>query len=476
MASAVADVAAARRDYLDESGGRYVHVIADGSIGRSGDIAKAVACGADAVMVGSPLARADRGPGPRLPLGLRGLAPAPAARRAHRDRHRRHARGDPVRPLPRRRRHDEPRRRAAPGDGHDRLHRAQGVPAGRGRRPVTLAGRGRAGRVGPRGRRRQRRHGGLAGAERRRRRAPGSWCSPSCSSPATTRPPGPTTPASRSTTTGCVPLRDAARERRRGGRRGRRTPRDGGSDGVHAVGAGGRRRRGGARRPTTSSTSAADERELLHSRRPRRHDRRRRLGPRAGRLLRRLLPRARRCAATAGGASAYLVPAAYYVGAEHRRDVYYAARALDNGIYVVFAGLTGPLRGRRRSAAAPRSTTPRAGPVRLGAEPGLVVADLDADEVRPVQRGTRWPPTGSTRWARAPGWSSPLDLRPRPGRPQRSTRRARGERRAGARRAGRRRGSGRRRAPRSTRSPAACPSAWSSSATSRPAPRRARAS
>lgn len=63
MATTIADIAAARRDYLDESGGRYVHVIADGSISTAGDLVKAIACGADGVMLGTALARASEAPG-----------------------------------------------------------------------------------------------------------------------------------------------------------------------------------------------------------------------------------------------------------------------------------------------------------------------------------------------------------------------------------------------------------------------------
>jgi IMP dehydrogenase len=63
MATALVDAAAARRDYLDETGGRYVHLVAYGDLATGGDIAKALACGADAVMLGEPLAVAADAPG-----------------------------------------------------------------------------------------------------------------------------------------------------------------------------------------------------------------------------------------------------------------------------------------------------------------------------------------------------------------------------------------------------------------------------
>ena len=109
-------------------------------------------------------------------------------------------------------------------------------------------------------------------------------------------------------------------------------------------------------------------------------------------------------AAAADGAEAYLVPAAYYVGAEHRRDLYYPARALDNGIYVVLAGLTGPCGAGVFSGGSGVYDPEGRTLAKAGAEaPGVVVADLERAEVRRVQDLVN--PVAADRAAQV-GWST----------------------------------------------------------------------
>ena len=79
--TAISDVAAARDAYAAETG-RYVPVVADGGMRRGGELAKAIAAGADALMIGSPLARAQEAPGRGMNWGM--AAPSPTLPRGTR--------------------------------------------------------------------------------------------------------------------------------------------------------------------------------------------------------------------------------------------------------------------------------------------------------------------------------------------------------------------------------------------------------
>lgn len=86
-------------------------------------------------------------------------------------------------------------------------------------------------------------------------------------------------------------------------------------------------------------------------------------------------------AAALDGAVGYLSSAAYFPGGAHRRDLYYAARALENGMYVVFSGLAGPCGDSSFIGGSAVYDPEGRALARLGEEEGLAVADLDVDLV-----------------------------------------------------------------------------------------------
>ncbi len=91
-------------------------------------------------------------------------------------------------------------------------------------------------------------------------------------------------------------------------------------------------------------------------------------------------------AAAEAGALAYLCPSAYVVGSEHRRDLYYAARALDNGIYVIFSGLVGAC-GDLEFSGGTAIYDPQGRPVdRVASGEGIAVTDLDQTRLEEARR------------------------------------------------------------------------------------------
>lgn len=86
-------------------------------------------------------------------------------------------------------------------------------------------------------------------------------------------------------------------------------------------------------------------------------------------------------AAAEDGAIGYLNAAAYFAGGEHRRDLYYPARAVENGMYVVFAGLTGTC-GPGQFTGGSAVYDPEGRPLaHLDAEPGIAFAEIDPELV-----------------------------------------------------------------------------------------------